>query len=107
VVFAAPLSSKPLRRKLKRLAEQPLSIAEINRRVGERAWELGLVRPSYHRVRQLVHEERDRLREPSWGQLLFEVDARLRTPDALLDKLAGTFPMDEDAGMPGRPPPRF
>src|SRR4051812_19212918 len=42
-----------------RLSEQPLPIAEINRRVGAKAQRLSVTKPSYERVRQLVHEARD------------------------------------------------
>ncbi len=42
-----------------RLAEQRVPIAEINRRVGLKARSLGVTKPSYERVRQLVHEARD------------------------------------------------
>ena len=42
-----------------RLSEQRLPIAEINRRVGAKAQSLELTKPSYERVRQLVHEARE------------------------------------------------
>jgi hypothetical protein len=42
-----------------RLAEQRMPIAEINRRVGTKAQRLGVTKPSYERVRQLVHEARE------------------------------------------------
>ena len=38
------------------------SVAETWRQVGEAAWELGLPRPSYHTVRELVRVERLRRR---------------------------------------------
>ncbi len=41
------------------LSEQPVPIAEINRRVGLEAQRLGVTKPSYERVRQLVHEARE------------------------------------------------
>ena len=41
------------------LAGRSLPIAEIHRRVGAKAQSLGITRPSYERVRQLVHEARD------------------------------------------------
>ena len=40
------------------LAGGSLSIAEINRRVGREAQRRGVTKPSYERVRQLVHEAR-------------------------------------------------
>lgn len=42
-----------------RLAGESVPIAEINRRVGAKAQRLGVTRPSYERVRQLVHEARE------------------------------------------------
>ncbi|MBA3841674.1 MAG: hypothetical protein H0X39_03490 [Actinobacteria bacterium] len=88
-----------LTREIVRLAQKPDSIAEINRQTGELAWRRGLVRPSYARVRQIVNLERDRPPEPSWGELLLDVDLRLRDPSALIDKAGGTLPMDEDAAI--------
>jgi hypothetical protein len=41
-----------------RLSAEPVPIAEINRRVGAYAQRLGVTKPSYERVRQLVHEAR-------------------------------------------------
>ncbi|MFL5963845.1 MAG: hypothetical protein ACJ757_13235 [Gaiellaceae bacterium] len=98
VVCAGSLSPR-LRRELERLSREKLSIAEINRRLGARAAELRVHRLSYSRVRQLVHIERDRYREPSWGELLLDVDLRLRDPIVLLEKAAGTLPVREDEGL--------
>jgi hypothetical protein len=51
-------------------------------------------------VRQLVLEQPvARRAEPSWGELLLDVDLRRRSPEVLLQKWAGTLPMDEDAGL--------
>jgi len=41
------------------LSERAIPIAEINRRVGAKAQRLGVTRPSYERVRELVHEARE------------------------------------------------
>jgi hypothetical protein len=99
VVCAGQLTD-PLRNELDRLArEKQLSIAEINRCLGRLAAARGVTRLSYSRVRQLVHDQRDRVTEPSWGELLLDVDLRLRHPDVLLQKATGTLPMDEDAGL--------
>lgn len=81
------------------LAKTDLSIAEINRRVGERAEALGFVRPSYSRVRQLVHVADTGISPPGWGEVLADVAMRYRPPDVLIDKAAGTWPMDERAGL--------
>ena len=45
---------------LEKLDDGTLSIAEINRRLGTAAEAAGLLRPSYERVRVLVHESRER-----------------------------------------------
>jgi hypothetical protein len=62
---------------IERLATARSPIAEINRRVGAEAERLGLARPSYQRVRVLVHEARDlqRLHTPA-GDPLLEIATR-------------------------------
>jgi hypothetical protein len=63
-------------------------IAEINRRVGARAEQLGLPRPSYQRVRELVHEARDLHRNyVSAFEILVEVATLQRSPRSA-DKIA-------------------
>jgi hypothetical protein len=99
MVRSAAQLTPALQKEVERLARQPLLIAEINRLVGELAERRGQVRPSYARVRQLVLVVRDRAWEPSWGRLLLDVDLRVRPPDVLLDKAAGTLPRPEDAGV--------
>jgi hypothetical protein len=66
-----------------------MPIAEVNRRLGERAATLGLLRPSYERVRIMVHEQRRRRERPSTARVLAEVSTRARPPEALLDHLSG------------------
>jgi hypothetical protein len=100
VVFAASIDRR-LRADLEHLARRPGSYAEINRRLGARAEARGLARPSYARVRQLVQEVRQTVAVPGWAELLLDVDMRRRPPGDLLDKLGGTWPMDEDAGIKG------
>ena len=65
------------------LSEQSLPIAEINRRVGAKAQKLGVTRPSYERVRQLVHEARELRR--GWTpatEIFVDVATRTRSPRA-------------------------
>jgi hypothetical protein len=103
VRFAAAIDDD-LRRYLERLAaDAALSVAEINRRVGERAETLGSPRPSYAAVRLLVCDLRPAYREPSWGSLLLDVGLRIRTPDVLVDKAVGLMDKDlpEDYGLRG------
>jgi hypothetical protein len=97
--FAARLSPQ-LERELARLVREGLSAAEITRRIGDAAQQQGLARPSYARVRQLVLQQPvARPAEPSWGELLLDVDLRRRSPHVLIQKWTGTLPMDEDAGL--------
>ena len=86
-------------RLVERLAREDLSVADVHRAVGARAAELGVTRPSYERTRQLVYEIRLEPIVPSWGEVLLDVDLRLRPPTAIIDKAAGTWPMREDAGL--------
>jgi hypothetical protein len=64
-------------------------IAETCRRVGDEADRLGFTRPSYQRVRELVHESRRIRRGPSTASVLVDVAFRLRPPEAVLDQLSG------------------
>jgi len=64
-----------------RLSEQRVPIAEINRRVGAKAQRLGVTKPSYERVRQLVHEARELHRGyVSALEILIEVATLQRSP---------------------------
>jgi len=101
--FAASIDP-PLQRYLARLArDRSLSIAEINRRVGERAEASGSLRPSYAGVRLLVKDVRMRPDEPSWGELYLRVAYRHESPEIFLDKLAGLSNkhLPEDHGLRG------
>jgi len=63
------------------LSDQSLPIAEINRRVGAKAQKLGVTKPSYERVRQLVHEARELRRGyVSALEILVEVAPLQRSP---------------------------
>jgi hypothetical protein len=64
-------------------------IAETCRRVGSEADRIGLTRPSYERVRLLVHESRRIRRGPSTASVLADVALRVRPPEAVLDHLSG------------------
>lgn len=78
-------------------------IAETCRRVGAEAERCGLTRPSYERVRLLVHESRRARarRGPSTAEVLLHIAWRSRPPGALLAHLSGTGlpPYDETAGL--------
>jgi hypothetical protein len=66
---------------VERLAGRNVPIAEINRLVGAEARRLGLPKPSYERVRQLVHEARALTKgHVSAGEILLGVATRRRPP---------------------------
>ena len=73
-----------------------MPIAEMHRRVGALAWELGLVRPSYERIRVLVHELRVEAERPSAADVLLDVAFRVRPPSALVEHSIGTLPSGRD-----------
>ena len=87
----APRISYRLLQSLDRIDDHRLPIAEVNRRLGAEAWRLNLPRPSYQRVRELVHHlRRIRARKgPSTGEVLFDIALRARPPVALVDHLSG------------------
>jgi hypothetical protein len=91
VTFFAPRIAPALLEALVSLDDPDLPIAEINRRLGEHAERLGLRRPSYQRVRELVHELRalKRDRGPTATQVILDILFRTRPPDALLDHISG------------------
>ena len=64
-------------------------IAETCRRVGRDAERLGLTRPSYQRIRELVHQSRRFRRGPSTTSVLVDVAFRVRPPEAILDNISG------------------
>jgi hypothetical protein len=76
---------------LARIASHGLPVAEICRRIGALASDLGFPRPSYEQIRVLVHEH-DRCRlQLSTGDVLLDIAARSRPPEALIAHLAGTL----------------
>jgi len=93
----APRISPRLLHALARLDDRRLPIAEINRRLGREAERLGLRRPSYQRIRMLVHQLRLYRRRPTTAGVLLEVAYRSRPPTALLDHISGV-------GVPELPP---
>ena len=89
MVTIAPRYPVRLLDEIERLSRRQLPIAEINRRVGRAAWRMSLPRPSYERVRVLVHAARRlrRLGPKAYTALAYEVAFRLKPPSALLDRL--------------------
>ena len=93
----APRISPRLLEALVRLDDKRLPIAEVNRRVGAEAERLGLKRPSYQRVRELVHETRRLRRGPTTTSVLIDVAMRARPPEAILDHISGVGVPDRRA----------
>ena len=85
----APRISPRLLEALVRLDDRKVSIAETNRRIGAEAARLGLPRPSYERIRELVHETRRINRGPSTLRVLAEVALRARAPEEFLQHVSG------------------
>jgi molybdopterin biosynthesis enzyme len=91
VLSFAPRISHRLLDALVRLDDPTVPIAETYRRVAAEAVRSGLPRPSYQRIRVLVHESRRlrRRRGPTTAAVLLDVALRVRAPDAVLDHLSG------------------
>jgi hypothetical protein len=85
----APRISPRLLEAIVRFDDQAIPIAETCRKVGREADRLGLTRPSYQRVRVLVHESRRIRRGPTTANVLVDVAFRVRPPDAIADHLSG------------------
>src|SRR5262245_38013117 len=86
----APRISPRLLTALVRLDDRSHPIAEICRRLGAEADRLKLTRPSYQRIRVLLHQARRvRSHRPTTTQVLVDVAFRLRPPEAMLDHLSG------------------
>jgi hypothetical protein len=92
MVPSAPRLHPRLVNEIVRLSKSRLTAAQITRRVGTKAADDGLSRPSYERVRLLVHEARERALEPSTVDVLLDVAFRVRPPDAIGAHVAGTLP---------------
>ena len=80
-----------LYKQLVELDDRSVPIAETYRRVASEAERMGLTRPSYERIRVLVHQSRrwKRSRGPSTTSVLVDVAFRLRPPEAVLDQISG------------------
>jgi hypothetical protein len=87
----APRISPRLLDAIARFDDKAHPIAETSRRVGREAERLGLPRPSYERVRELVHLTRRfrQLRGPSTASVLLDIATRVRPPEALVDHVSG------------------
>jgi hypothetical protein len=83
-----------LYRRIDKLDDRSVPIAETYRRLAAQAEQWGLVRPSYERIRTLVHQSRrwKQSRGPSTSTVLLDVTFRVRPPTAIVDHLAGDLP---------------
>jgi hypothetical protein len=87
MVTLAPRISHRLIEAIVRLDDRSRPIAETHRLVGAEADRLGLTRPSYQRIRELVHQARRIRRGPTALDLLRIATSPLRTPDDLIERL--------------------
>ena len=104
---SAPRYDKRLLRAIRRLDDESLPIAEVCRRVGDRAEKLGVPRPSYVHVRRIVQDERARraeLREIRNEVLGHLVVGRIPDPVRTLSDLEDVRLRDQSRA--GRPTPR-
>ncbi|MGZ4362267.1 MAG: hypothetical protein ACXVFF_08315 [Gaiellaceae bacterium] len=89
---SAPRIAQPLLEALPRLDDGMRPIAEVCRLVGAEADSRGLTRPSYERIRVLVHLlraiDRRRTQGPSVVQMMWEVGAGARSGPSLTDNMA-------------------
>jgi hypothetical protein len=87
VVTLAPRISGRLIEAIVRFDDRSRPIAETNRRVGVEAERLGLTRPSYQRVRELVHQVRNLRPRLSVSDLVRIVCSPLRGTDDAIERL--------------------
>jgi hypothetical protein len=98
MVTMAPRISHRLIEAIVRLDDRSRPIAETHRRVGAEADRLGLTRPSYQRIRELVHESRRiRRHDLSTGELIWELIRPPLHAEAGIDRmqLLGVRPLTQ------------
>ena len=97
MVASAPRLDPRVTRLVAKLDDTARPIAATARLVATEAEQLGCARPSYERIRQLVHVHRAQ-RRPSVAEIVRDVSFRTRPPDALLELLQDMV----GEGVPGR-----
>lgn len=105
----APRISRRLVEAIVRFDDRSRPIAETYRQVGTEAERLGLTRPSYQRIRELVHEARSIRRGPTAGDFLrLALVMKSGNPDAFIDAMrdVGVRPLPQwwTASESARPP---
>ncbi len=88
VVRSAPRIPQRLLDAIPRLDDGGRPIADVIRKVGEEADRLGITRPSYERIRQLVHQSRSIHLGPSDVRIALETTALLRSRDSAARAMA-------------------
>jgi hypothetical protein len=91
-VDAAPRFSDQLWKAIARLDDGTMPYAEVYRRLGALADELGLSRPSYETVRRFVHDHRRWSGGPTLAGVALDVAFRAKPPTAILDHLSDNAP---------------
>jgi hypothetical protein len=86
VVTMAPRISHRVLEEIVRLDSRAQPIAETYRRVAAEAERLGLTRPSYQRIRELVHESRRIRRGPTAGEIFYAITAPLKGTDDAIER---------------------
>jgi len=86
---SAPRIDPRLVAALERIDDDSLPYAEVCRRIGRVAAELGLAKPCYEQCRVLTRRHRRRELPPDVRSLLLDVAFRARPPEALLELLEG------------------
>lgn len=89
---AATRIPERLYRALVKLDDGTRSVADITRDLGELAVMIDVPRPSYERVRLLVHEARAVRRGPTTGEVLLDIAFKARPPSDFLDHLVDDLP---------------
>jgi hypothetical protein len=89
---AAPRVPQRLWEAAARIDDGSMPIAEIRRRLGAVADDLGYARPSYQTVRRLVHHARRWNGRPTTTEVAVDVALRARPPDALVAHLVDDLP---------------
>jgi hypothetical protein len=97
MVTMAPRISRRLIEAIVRFDDRGRPIAETYRRVGAEAERLGLTRPSYQRIRELVHEARRVRSGLSVSDVVRIVCAPLRSREDVIERLSelGVRPIAE------------
>jgi hypothetical protein len=89
VLSFAPRIPSRLVRAVAELDDPDVPIAEVSRRVGARAEQLALPRPSYQRVRELVHESRLTCRDQPAAALVLDAGLGITAPIGFLARIVG------------------